>query len=53
MIVIADIEPGGKEMFKPTLSKKSSINILPLIDVIFFYWFSLCYLHLLGQRLKV
>ena len=23
-------------MFKPTLSKKSSINILPLIDVIFF-----------------
>ncbi len=36
MIVIADIQPGGKEMFKPTLSKKSSINILPLIDVIFF-----------------
>src|SRR6056297_1268633 len=27
---------GGKKMFKPTLKKKSSINIIPMIDVIFF-----------------
>ena len=27
---------GGKTMFKTTLKKKSTINIIPMIDVIFF-----------------
>ncbi len=30
------LQTGVKKMFKPTLKKKSSINIIPMIDVIFF-----------------